>query len=499
MKFAIWLLLIISIVSLLSMFAVEFIHLDTNIPNWEKVYSAKYGKMLPLMNFLHLQNPYRSWWYQILLGALTLSLAMCIIDRFPSAIRKTFGVNFAFTIDTLKSLANVQTFKSDKSFFDKVKGALKSYKIHKQETEGAVLISADRAKIGNLGILAIHLGLFLLIVGAIWALWGESFWGSGFPGDYIESDKFDFKARVDDFRIEYYHLGVGQWVLADEHHLGKVLKKLPGDIFLVEFFDGRQKFTQEMEARRLRNKFNIEADRGNISDYVCQLTIIEGDSEVMARQIEVNKPLRYKGFRFYQNSFDSNEPKVTAEVDSIAIGISQAGEEQISDTVWLSLGNKFPVSKDLEAQASDFLPDFRLSGSNAISASEELRNPAVKLTLFKGDEELGHQWLFLRHRFHSRITDSPYDYQLLELANPRADIKYRTILEIKTNQGGTVIWIGIILCSLGVILTFYITPRYVQAVVKAVGGGYEVVIGGFAPRAKFQFENEFKRIIEKLK
>jgi hypothetical protein len=112
---------------------------------------------------------------------------------------------------------------------------------------------------------------------------------------------------------------------------------------------------------------------------------------------------------------------------------------------------------------------------------------------------LGHQWLFLRHRFHSRITDSPYDYQLLELANPRADIKYRTILEIKTNQGGTVIWIGIILCSLGVILTFYITPRYVQAVVKAVGGGYEVVIGGFAPRAKFQFENEFKRIIEKLK
>ena len=67
MKFAIWILVILALTSLMSMFIVEFFPIDINFPDWEKVYSDRYGSGFPLMKFLHLSDPYRSWWYQLLI------------------------------------------------------------------------------------------------------------------------------------------------------------------------------------------------------------------------------------------------------------------------------------------------------------------------------------------------------------------------------------------------------------------------------------------------
>ena len=77
MKFAVWILIVIALVSLVSLFILEFYPINDNISGWETVYKEKYGQIFYIMKALQLQHPFRSWWYQGLLGLLSLSLLLC--------------------------------------------------------------------------------------------------------------------------------------------------------------------------------------------------------------------------------------------------------------------------------------------------------------------------------------------------------------------------------------------------------------------------------------
>ena len=48
-----------------------------------------------------------------------------------------------------------------------------------------------------------------------------------------------------------------------------------------------------------------------VRDYYSDVTIIEDDKEVLSKTIEVNHPLHYRGYHFYQHSYDSQAGKYT--------------------------------------------------------------------------------------------------------------------------------------------------------------------------------------------
>lgn len=47
--------------------------------------------------------------------------------------------------------------------------------------------------------------------------------------------------------------------------------------------------------------------QGNIKDFKSKLKVIEGDKTVLAKVIEVNHPLKYKGYTFYQSTYNPKE------------------------------------------------------------------------------------------------------------------------------------------------------------------------------------------------
>lgn len=499
MKFAIWLLIVLSSASLISMFIVEFYPLDSSFENWEQIYSDKYGSFFPVMKVLQLEDPYRSWWYQLMLGILSLSLLVCVIDRVPISTRKAFGKIKPFTKHEIEHYSNSKTFKTDQDFVQRFTGSLKRYTISKTVDNGTVYLAADRGRLASLGPVFTHIGLLLLAVGGLLSVWGISDRGYGYPGDIIESDNFDFQVRVDDFRIEYYPLGAGQWVLVDDRSFAKISRKLSDDLYRVKFFMHEQEVVRDVEASRIKNQFDIESDRGNIKDYISDLSIIENGEVIDTRQIEVNKPMRHKGFRFYQSSFDARSPRVVASVDSGLVEISDIKSGQVMDTISFVLGNKYPLTDGSELVLSDFLPHFQIGNSGPVSASSKMKNPAVKAAVSRDGVQLYHQWLFLLHDFHGSQEEAAYNFRLLDLSNPVSEGKYMTILEIKVNQGYEVIWAGLILASIGVIFTFYMVQRQFRAVAIPSGGGYEVTIGGSAPREKVHFSEYFKLLINRIK
>jgi hypothetical protein len=48
-----------------------------------------------------------------------------------------------------------------------------------------------------------------------------------------------------------------------------------------------------------------------IRDFLSDLAVIENDKEVVSKTIEVNRPLHYGGYHFYQHSYDSEKGEYT--------------------------------------------------------------------------------------------------------------------------------------------------------------------------------------------
>ena len=56
----------------------------------------------------------------------------------------------------------------------------------------------------------------------------------------------------------------------------------------------------------------VKTGGGAISDYISELEVIDKDGKVVARKdIEVNHPLQYGGYRFYQSGYDQQAARYT--------------------------------------------------------------------------------------------------------------------------------------------------------------------------------------------
>ena len=90
MKFAIIVLLILAIVSVIALFLGEFYPVRASGPGWQEFWRQQLGWSEPVFNLFvifQLHEPFRSWWYRILLFLLSLSLFSCIIERIPITLK----------------------------------------------------------------------------------------------------------------------------------------------------------------------------------------------------------------------------------------------------------------------------------------------------------------------------------------------------------------------------------------------------------------------------
>ncbi len=206
MKFAVIILVILAIVSVIALFIGEFYPVRALGPGWEKHWQDELGwsdAVFKLFVFFKLHDPFRSWWYQLLLLALSLSLFVCIVDRFPSVLR-SLKIGKTRPADQIESLAFSSKLKSRLSVQDILSRLPRGFRYKIEEAGQERRVVGTRGSFARLGPTLTHLGLLCLAVGGLTA----SFLGftarvQGLPGDVMENPGFDFKVRVDTFMIEY--------------------------------------------------------------------------------------------------------------------------------------------------------------------------------------------------------------------------------------------------------------------------------------------------------
>ncbi|HHE46570.1 MAG TPA: hypothetical protein ENL08_02560 [Bacteroidetes bacterium] len=337
--------------------------------------------------------------------------------------------------------------------------------------EGTALAGCSGG-LSRLGPLLSHIGMLLLIVGGLAAsITGYQARVSGATGDTISRPEWDFDLRIDDFKLVYYPISLNQWVELPDGHRGRVTE-IRHDSARVDLSSHPGLHESRWLLRdSLRNDFEVYRNgrltpyQGNIRSYITRAELIKDGQPVLKRKIEVNHPLRYGGFRFYQTSFETGGGNI--DVDTVVVlAVSEDNDSAVVRLAVRGEAEKLPWG-DLNLKAGEFFPDFKLDRNmQPFSASGELINPAVRVTLVGGGREIGAKWVFSHDFGGMGGSNMPLKLRIVDLTGVNSSRSgYATILEVKRDSGRWIIWMGFFCVTLGLVLTYSMTQRQAWAVV----------------------------------
>jgi cytochrome c biogenesis protein len=231
------------------------------------VYIREYGATTArLFEILGITDMYNSWWFIGLLVVFSINLIVCSLNRFPDTWRLVVMDNLAILPDRISRMRSRSTLASGLPVSEIIAPleqtlAATGWKPRKSVREGEVLFAAQKGAWTRLGVYMVHISILVIFVGAIiGAFFGykaslmlpmNSASDVVFKRGSNMPHNIGFTIRCDDFDISYY-------------------------------------------------------DNGAPKEYRSQITILEGDKEMLSHALIVNDPLDYKGLTFYQSSYQGD-------------------------------------------------------------------------------------------------------------------------------------------------------------------------------------------------
>lgn len=180
---------------------------------------------------------------------------------------------------------------------------------------------------------------------------------------------------------------------------------------------------------------------GSTEQYYSELKIIEEGKEVEAKKIWVNNPLKYKGINFYQSSF--------GWVSELTIKDSEGNIIEKA-----SLKNNeyhFYQPKHLTVYLYGYYPDFAIDHEGQpVTITQQKKHPHYAVILYE-----------FNNYVDSFITSpgQPIYYEDLEITFE--DSSLYTGLTYRRDFGYYFVLIGCLFMFVGLLLSFYLYPRFV--------------------------------------
>lgn len=271
-------------------------------------------------------------------------------------------------------------------------------------------------------------------------------------------------------------------------HLGFIFL-LAGGIALARFGQhdyrrvalGKDFALQVGEARNVTvhvEDFDIEFDdRGNVSDYVCDLALREGESLLLKYTVRPNHPLKYKGREIYLSSF--------AEDESSPVGFVMS--------VYDSTGREIASHLAVEEGRPTYVEE--------IGAYMTVRGGGLSQGLARIDLafDSGKQESHVARAHLTRASDGPSGYQFL---SAKIIPSLVVTLEVVREPGQWLVIVGLVLLTVGAFSALYLSHRLIWFVVSPEPGGRSrVTLGGRASRSREGLAREFalvRRALEEL-
>jgi cytochrome c biogenesis protein len=437
-KLAITLLIILAIASILG----------TLIPQGRSAaeYAARYGGLSGLFIKLQLTGLYHSVWYLAILFLFALNTIVCTLARLGPKLRRALRPSPEVdekSLQAMKVKGRVRFHGPFPAAAEGLRTALASrrYRLKTSGSGPRLAVLAQKRRLGWFGSDTVHLGLLIVLAGGL---------VSG-----LTSRRSELELRV------------GQ--TAGVPHAAFELRL---DRFETEYYP-----------------------QGAVKDWKSTVTVLEAGAPVLTRVVEVNKPLTYKSYSFYQTSYgwDWDNPR-------LEIVVKKPADPSYLRTLAVKVGERLAVDDPdfTHLAVRRFVPDFVIGEGNQVqSRSMEPNNPAALVEVWKGEERVYSGWSFAKYPDFGeghKVGQASYSFIL-----KKYEASQYSVLEAAKDPGVTLIWLGCIFITAGFFLAFYWPPREIRIVLEESQGKTEAILGGIASKSREAFQAEFDSLLESLR
>jgi cytochrome c biogenesis protein len=405
-------------------------------------YIQRYGvNLYNILDFFNLFDMYRSLWFRAVLILLVINLITCSARRIPGILNQVFHGPEAKELEdsmvrTLPYVEKVRTsvpLEKEEEFQSYLKKWLRSP--DRTETESSVTLYSEKGRFSRLGVPIAHLSILVILIGGLLgSLYGFRGFVNILEGQTVDqfflrgkdeeiAKPFGFKVRCDDFSLTYYDL--------------------PGR---------KEKYVKE---------------------YTSILTILENGNEILKQTVQVNHPLRYKGFAFYQSSYGA--------IHDISLGV-QRKDKREKTVLKLTEGETAPLpNSDTLIRILRYAPQVHNFGEG------------VQVVLLKPNQQPQAFWLLKNFP----QLDQQRGNEFLLTFEGFTEKEY-TGLQVTRDPGVWIVWVGSGLLILGLIISFFFSHQRVWAKLPKSSEG-EIVLAGSTNKNRVAFEKAFGQWVEEIR
>lgn len=430
----------LTVVILVSLAATSII--GTVVPQNESAaaYVRAYGEVLyRTFYILDVFDMYHSGWFRFLLLILAANIVVCSIKRLSATWKIIFVKTPAFNISQFKKLTNKEQFLIHQ-LPEKLKTVYepffaKRFRYCRVETEDRMYrIFSEKGRWTRLGVYSVHLSVLILLIGGFI---GSYFGYEGFV-NIAEGETVDSIRLLNTGRIKPLHF------------------RIRCDDFNVQFYETRAP-----------------------KEYRSQLTILEGETAVLKKDILVNYPLHYKGVSIFQSSYG------VVSVTGTGLNFKSSDTGMIYSKPAM-LGQSVPIPEDSgEFILKEYRKEYLFRGRNIgeVFIGTLMSNSGAPVEVV----------LPLRFPDFDTMRKGKW---LISAADPQ--YRYYTGLQISKDPSVWIVYIGFMIMIIGCFITFFMSHQRICIEIVGKADQSMVRVSGTANKNKLGMDKKVKILSRKL-
>lgn len=486
-KLAIVLFLLIALTSIVGTIIEQRAEPQKNIEILSRLFGPDLAPTLySILDTLQFTDMYHSWWFVSLLMVFAANLIICSLDRLPKVfriVREEMKPLPEEIFSTLPVRREVSLNKKIDSIKPTLMEVLKRHGFNLKEDSASGQLFSQKGAFSRLGVYITHLSILIILAGALVGIF------FGFKGFLNIREGMTYSVA---FR------GGMNWTAQDEamvDNLITLMNKARGNIEEA----ARLMNTTPQELRKTLRYYGIEPlgfevgcrdfevefyGNSDMPKEYKSLLVVKDKEKSFDKWIEVNDPLKYKGYTFYQSSYGT-WPGVRGIFKFHFIDKNGNVFEKIVSPL-----EDFELPGGLKAKVVDFSPALAFDETGRpFTYTDQMNNPAA---LVEFNRKEFSRWILKRYPQTWQLPDG----STLQFADYWG-VQY-TGLQVRRDPGVWLVYLGCIIMAIGLYITFFISHKRIWLRLVPAKNGTRVLIGGSVSRNREAFERHIDSIIKEV-
>ena len=412
-----------------------------------------------LFNALDFFDMYRSWWFRLLIVLLVLNIIICSIERLSALSKILFVKDPKIRPARFRNAKNRIIFDAPRPSNELKENYAaimrRGFSFYKEEaSDNGLWLYVEKWRWTRLGVYVVHLSIVLLLIGS---LVGSILGFEGFVNipENESTDRIFLRSTGQSFQLPF---------------------EVRCDDFDVSFYDN-----------------------GAPKEFRSSLKIIENGQTVLAKDIIVNDPLRYRGINFFQSSYgkmdaphDHSDDAAPEEFDLRVIDKASGADHTF--TARVGEPQVIPDGRG-EFKILIYRPHLTFGGQDigaGIEVELKLQGQEPQTILlplhFPSFDKMRGGTLFF-----SVTGQKAKDFQPQEAAE-----RYYTGLQVTKDPGVPIVYAGFIMMLVGFVITFFMSHQMIAVEIVDRGKSRRIAVSGVSNRNRLGMDRKIERLAAQL-